>query len=100
MEFLSKSVFFVLFGLAILLTIFYIANSLNCFMDPYKKSSEAVIMLIGACVVGVGLYLTYHQGYIQLNYVRGSIILVVAFLVSVVCVLIGLLFFNGPLHWQ
>lgn len=100
MEFLTKTVFFVLFGLTVLLVIFFIASSMSDLMSPTRKASEALIMFIGGCVVGAGLFMAYQQGYVQQHFVRGSIILVIAFLVAVICVLIGLFFFNGPVHWQ
>lgn len=100
MEFLLKALFFVLYGISILLTLFLIFSFFDLLMDPYKKSSEAIIMLIGGCILICGLYLAYQQGYIPINYIRGCIILIIAFGAALVSILVGLFFFNGPLHWQ
>lgn len=100
MEFLSKTLFFVLFGISVLLTLFYILSFFNLLIDPYKKVSEALIMQFGGCVLGVGLYLAYQQGYLPVNYVRGSVILLVAFITTIICVILGLMFFTGPINWQ
>jgi uncharacterized protein YjeT (DUF2065 family) len=100
MEFLSKVCFFALFGISILLSIFLLMGFFDLLVDPYKKTSEAIIMLIGGCLLGVGLYIAYQYGYVPVNYVRGCIILIIAFITALLSVLIGLFFFNGPLHWQ
>ena len=100
MEFLSKVLFFIMFGISILLTLYLVLGFVDILIDPYKKASEAIIMLIGGCILGVGLYIAYQNGYVPVNYGRGCIILIIAFFTALLTILIGLFFFNGPLHWQ
>lgn len=100
MEFFSKTLFFALFGISILLTLFLVFSFFDLLIDPYKKTSEAIIMLIGGCIIGAGLYIAYQQGYAPMSYGKGSVILVGAFLIALVSILVGLLFFNGPFRWQ
>jgi hypothetical protein len=100
MAFIMKVLFFALYGISVLLSIYLILGFFNLLVDPYKKSSEAIIMLIGGCVLVVGLYISYQYGFIPVNYIRGCIILTVAFFTALLSILIGLFFFNGPMHWQ
>jgi hypothetical protein len=89
-----------LYGVSSLLVLFSIISSFDLILDPYKKLSEALILLGGGCILAIGLYLAYHYGYLNANFTKGIIILVTAFVIALAWVIIGLLFFNGPLHWQ
>jgi len=97
---LSKAVFFILFGINSLLVIFSLFTFYDLLVDPYKKLSEALILLIGGVIIAVGLFLAYQYGYSSADFMKGVIILIGAFVVALIWVIIGLLFFNGPLHWQ
>mgnify|MGYP001218850833 CR=1 FL=1 len=100
MDFLLITLFYLLFGISILLTLFLVFSFFDLMLDPYKKTSEAIIMLVGGCLLGIGLYVAYQQGYVPVNFLRGSVILVLAFIIALISILVGLIFFNGPLHWQ
>ena len=97
---LSKAVFFILFGINSLLVIFSLFTFYDLLVDPYKKLSEALILLIGGVIIGVGLFFAYQYGYSSADFLKGSIILIAAFVIALVWIIIGLLFFNGPIHWQ
>ncbi len=100
MAVLSKAAFFILFGINSLLVLFSLFSFFNLLLDPYKKMSEALILLSGGVIVAVGLFLAYQYGYSSSDFIKGVICLVAAFVIALVWVIIGLLFFNGPLHWQ
>jgi|JI7StandDraft_1071085.scaffolds.fasta_scaffold00071_14 uncharacterized protein YjeT (DUF2065 family) len=97
---LSKAVFFILFGINSLLVIFSLFTFYDLLVDPYKKLSEALILLIGGVIIGVGLFFAYQYGYSSADFLKGCIILIAAFVIALVWIIIGLLFFNGPIHWQ
>ncbi len=98
--FLSKAVFFILFGINSLLVLFSVFSFIDLLLDPYKKMSEALILFIGGVIIAMGLFFAYQYGYASADFLKGVIILAGAFVVALVWILIGLLFFNGPLHWQ
>ena len=97
---LSKAAFFVLFGINILLVLFSVFSFIDLLLDPYKKLSEALILLCGGVIIAVGLFLAYQYGYLPADFMKGVIILIGAFVVALVWIIVGLLFFNGPIHWQ
>lgn len=97
---LSKAVFFILFGINSLLVIFSLFTFYDLLVDPYKKLSEALILLIGGVIIGVGLFFAYQYCYSSADFLKGCIILIAAFVIALVWIIIGLLFFNGPIHWQ
>ena len=97
---ISKAVFFILFGINSLLVLFSLFSFFNLLLDPYKKLSEALILLSGGIIIAVGLFLAYQYGYSSADFMKGIIILIAAFAAALVWIVIGLLFFNGPLHWQ
>jgi hypothetical protein len=98
--FLSKAAFFILFGINSLLVLFSVFSFIDLLLDPYKKMSEVLILFIGGVIIAVGLFFAYQYGYASADFLKGVIILAGAFVVALVWILIGLLFFNGPLHWQ
>jgi hypothetical protein len=100
MEGLSKAAFFILFGIDCLLVLFSIFSFFDLLLDPYKKLSEALILLSGGVIIAVGLFLAYQYGYSTSDFLKGVLILVSVFIVALVWVIVALLFFNGPLHWQ
>ncbi|MBP6569499.1 MAG: hypothetical protein KA270_20155 [Saprospiraceae bacterium] len=97
---ISKAVFFILFGINSLLVLFSLFSFFNLLLDPYKKLSEGLILLSGGIIIAVGLFLAYQYGYSSADFMKGIIILIAAFAVALVWIVIGLFFFNGPLHWQ
>ena len=100
MAVLSKAAFFILFGINSLFVIFSILSFFNLLLDPYKKLSEALIFLSGGVIIAIGLFLAYQYGYTSADFLKGVIILVSAMAVALIWIIIGLFFFNGPLHWQ
>lgn len=100
MAILSKAAFFILFGVNSLLVLFSIFSFFNLLLDPYKKLSEALILLSGGVIIAIGLFLAYQYGYFAADFLKGVIILVSALAVAFIWIVIGLFFFNGPIHWQ
>ncbi|MBK9256702.1 MAG: hypothetical protein IPM42_14535 [Saprospiraceae bacterium] len=100
MAVLSKAAFFILFGINILLVLFSVFSFFDILLDPYKKLSEALILLSGGIIIAVGLFLAYHYGYTSGDFLKGVLIIIAAFVVALVWIIVGLVFFNGPLRWQ
>ncbi len=100
MAVLSKAAFFILFGINSLLVLFSIFSFIDLLFDPYKKMSEALILLSGGVIIAVGLIFAYQYGYSSADFLKGSLILISAFVIALVWIIIGLLCFNGPIHWQ
>lgn len=100
MEALSKLIYYVLFGINILLVLFTIVNFFSLSSDPSKKLSEAIIFLVSSIAIVAGLYLAYRFGYSNESYVKGCLILLGNFISGGMIIFVGLLFFNGPIHWQ
>lgn len=57
-------------------------------------------MSLADVIVGVGLFMSYQFIIDSDRYVYCIGLLGITLLVAIVVVLIGLFFFNGPLHWQ
>jgi hypothetical protein len=100
MELLYKPVFFVLFGINSLFLLFCIFNFFDCVSDPYKKLSEAIIFLLSGITISIGLFFAYQYGYTAAEFLKGVFILIAGFVFALVWIIVGLLFFNGPIHWQ
>lgn len=67
---------------------------------PYTKLSEIVIMILGIIITLAGLYGGYRQVYFYNNYKNGSLIVGSALFIAFIVIIIGLLFFNGPIKWN
>ena len=100
MENLSKWFYYLATGISILIALFYFFNFFYNLFDPYKKTSEAMIFLAGSIIMGCGFYLSYRFGFVPEQFWIAVGILIGTFVLSVIWILIGLLFFNGPIHWQ
>jgi hypothetical protein len=100
MEFLTKMVFFGLLIFNSIFGIFLFLNFMNNAGNPSKKLSETLIFLIAGCISIAGVYMAYKMGYATGSYGTGSAILFGTFITAVMCVMIGLLCFNGPINWQ
>lgn len=100
MEFLYKMAFYVMFGISCLVTFYLSIQMVSIFLDPYGRKSEVVIILIGLIILIAGVFKSY--GLIQTNnqYLSGCGTIGMTWLVTLVVILIGLLFFNGPLKWN
>jgi hypothetical protein len=97
----SKLFFLISYGITVFIILFYFGNLLSLVFElPYSKVSEIVIIAIGIIIVFIFLYFAHKQGFKIENYRKGIILFGVSWLISVLTIIIGLLFFNGPLHWQ
>jgi hypothetical protein len=99
-EDLLKVLYYVSLGISILLTLFYLFNFFDLVYDPYKKTSEAIIFLVGFMMMLLGMFLAYKYGYSVDFLWRAIGILVATCVISIIWIFVGLLFFNGPIHWQ
>ena len=99
MEFTYKMAFYVMFGISCFLILFLTANSVSIFLDPYGKKSEVLVLLLGASILGVGLYKAYHLIQISDNYIKCCNTLGIAWGIALVVILVleGILFFSSPL---
>ncbi|MBK8820775.1 MAG: hypothetical protein IPN49_17440 [Saprospiraceae bacterium] len=100
MDFLYKMAFYVMFGISCILIIYLSTHMVSIFLDAYGKKSEVVIILIGSIILGTGLFKAYLSIQTGDHFLFASGIIGLSWLVSLVVILIGLLFFNGPLKWN
>jgi hypothetical protein len=97
---LYKAGFFILFGINSLLILSIIFIVIDLLLDPAKKNSDAPILLGGGAIIAVGLFLAYQHGYSSGDFRKGLLILMAAFVVALVRIIVGSLFFSGPLQWH
>ncbi|QQS30575.1 MAG: hypothetical protein IPM47_06480 [Sphingobacteriales bacterium] len=100
MEFLAKTTFFLLFGISSLAMLFLLTTSVKILIAPNGKTSEAIISALSGLIFGTGLYFTYHLLQNSERYIKGCTMLGMTWLVAIFVILIGFLFFSGPLRWQ
>jgi hypothetical protein len=98
---MAKLIFYVLYVFNSLTLLFY-AGTLFFNLTSNKaftKSSENVIFALAIVVLAIGIYLAHYRAYSQHNFTIANIIFAVSWVIAFVIIIIGLLFFNGPLHW-
>lgn len=100
MDFIVKMVFYILYGLSCLLCMFFFFSAINELFYAYGKKSESIIMSLAGLIVATGLYFSYQIIKNSDRYLYCSGLLGICWLIAIVVVIIGLFFFNGPLHWQ
>lgn len=99
--FIAKMLFYGMFGICCLLSLYFFLSPVNNILyHPFVRTSENVIFLIAALVLSGGLYWSYQIVQGTEKYWNGFGVLVLGLIVSILIILIGLLFFNGPLKWN
>lgn len=100
MEFIQKGLFYVMFGITSFIILYLLTMSVSIFLEPYGKKSEIVIMLIGTVLLGAGLYITYCTIKTSERYAYACGMLGLTWVITLAVIIIGILFFSGPLKWN
>lgn len=100
MENFSKIVYVICSIMSLFQAMFYLANFFNLASDPSKKASETFIFFGASCIVSAGMVVAYKYGFALSNIWTAVCILLASWVLALVWIVVGLLFFNGPIHWQ
>lgn len=99
MEFLSKAMCYVMFGITCLMTLFLFSNAIYTIMDAYGKKGEAIMMAIGSIMLSVTMYFVYQLIKNNSQFLYASGLLFGAWIITLIVIVGGILIFV-PLHWQ
>jgi uncharacterized membrane protein len=75
MAILSKAIFFITFLGSVILCISLLLLSLDHWLHPFKKDSEAIILLTGSFVTMTGMYVGVKYGYNSQDLPKGFFLL-------------------------
>lgn len=101
MLFISKLAYYATFTLASLFSLYLLLSPVNNLMyHPFVKRSENIIFVIGAAVAITGLIFARNTTRNGEQYLLGVGMLLGSCVLSFIIIMIGLLFFNGPLKWN
>jgi len=95
MEFILKGIYILIFLISLLLVISLCLLSLEHWIHPFKKDSEAVILILGSIILSTGMYFSVKYGYYLSNLLKSLYWLVGSWVITILVITIGLLFFNG-----
>ena len=96
MGLVAKGIFFAILSISFLVVVALLLLSLDHWTHPFKKNSEAVILLIGGFIISAGMVLSIKYGYFAGSMSTGVLLLAGSWLVTLFCITLGLMFFNGP----
>ncbi|MBK6783281.1 MAG: hypothetical protein IPL63_17070 [Saprospiraceae bacterium] len=99
MDFISKSTFYVMFGISLLMVLFFFGSTIYGIQKANTKPVETIILAIAGILICTGSYLSYQVMNSGDNYVYGCGILGLTWLATILMVIIGFLVFV-PVHWQ
>lgn len=101
MLFVSKMLYYATFLLATLFSLYLLLSPVNNILyHPFVKKSENIIFLIGAAVAITGIIFARQTVQYGERYFLGVGVLMGGCVLSFLVIMIGLLFFNGPLKWN
>jgi uncharacterized oligopeptide transporter (OPT) family protein len=92
MENLSKWLYYLATGISVLIALFYFFNFFYNLFDPYKKTSEALIFLVGSVIMISGIFISYRYGYLSELFWVAIGMLIGTIIISIIWIFIGLLF--------
>lgn len=95
MAILSKVFFFLTFFVSVIFCIILMLLSLDHWLHPFKKDSEAIILLTGSFVTMTGMYVGVKYGYYAQDLPKGFFLLTGSWIAATIVIAIGLVFFNG-----
>lgn len=101
MVFISKLLYYASFSFASLYALFLVLSPVNNLLNhPTVRSRENIIMAFGAAIVITAVYFGRHIMTEGEKYFQGTAILIGGCVLSFIIIMIGLLFFNGPIRWN
>ncbi|MBK9256700.1 MAG: hypothetical protein IPM42_14525 [Saprospiraceae bacterium] len=92
---LIKIIYFITFFLSIILFLSFMGLSLDHWLHPFKKNSEAVILLLSGILTIIGMWYSLKYGYNTDHISKGIFQLLGSWLLTAIFLTIGLVFFNG-----
>ncbi|MBL0357169.1 MAG: hypothetical protein IPP72_09905 [Chitinophagaceae bacterium] len=98
---IAKLVFYALAVISSLLVLYLLfITSDNLQKLPYTKKSEIIIFIIALLIMAAGTIIGIRQVNYYSKYATTNIIFIVSISIAFITILIGLLFFNGPIKWN
>lgn len=98
---LAKLFFYILYVFNGLSTLFYCGVLYqNITSSVLTGKNESTIIALAIIIMVVGIYLAHEKANVQKNFGIADMIFVIAWILAFLVVLIGLLFFNGPIRWN
>lgn len=98
----SKLIFYLLYIFNSLTMLFYVATiffNLTTY-KAFNRNTENIVFALATLVLAIGIYIAHNKAYNHQNFTFANITFVVSWISALLVILIGLLFFNGPIHWQ
>jgi hypothetical protein len=92
-EMLIKILYYITFTLSIVLFLSFIGLSLDHWLHPFKKNSEAAILFLSGVISIFGMWYSLKYGYNADNISKGIFQLLSTWLVTALFLSIGLVFF-------
>jgi hypothetical protein len=92
---IKLTLFYLIFSISLILCVSLQLLSLDHWLHPFKKNSEATILLMGSFIVIAGMYYGVRSGYMTQSISKGFFILTGSWIAAVLAIAIGLVFFNG-----
>jgi hypothetical protein len=90
-----KIIYFIVFIFSIVLTLSFMGLSLDYWLHPFKKNSEAAFLFLSGIITIIGMYYSVKSGYKPDNVTNGIFQLLGTWLIAAIVLIIGLVFFNG-----
>lgn len=98
---IAKLIFYILATISSLFALFLLfITSDNLQKLPYIKKAEVIIFIIALLVMVAGTIIGVRKVNFYSNYTAANLIFIISIFVAILTILIGLLFFNGPVKWN
>lgn len=98
---IAKLVFYVLATICVLFDVFLLfITSDNLQKLPYIKKAEIIIFIIAFLIMSAGTMIGFRQANYHSKYAMAITIFIISIVITIITILIGLLFFNGPVKWN
>lgn len=92
---LIKIGYYITFILSVMLFLAFMGLSLDHWLHPFKKNSEAAILFFSGIITIIGVFYSVKYGYNSDHISKGIFQLFGTWFVTAIFLTIGLVFFNG-----
>lgn len=99
MDFLSKMAFYIMYGISILIIVFFFGCAFFANKNTSTPIAEPIILSIGGIIMGLGLYLGYQAIQNTDKYLYGCGVLGLTWLAVLIIVIVCFWVFV-PIHWH
>lgn len=98
---IAKLIFYILAIISSLFALFLLfVTSDNLQKLPYIKKAEVIIFITGLLFMAAGITIGIRQATLYSKYATANFIFIISIFITLITILIGLLFFNGPVKWN